>query len=413
MTTVSFPGFGIGEFSMNPTAFAFTLFGRQIEIRWYGILIATGFVLAILYAAWRARGEGIILDDLLDIGIFTIIFGVIGARLFYVLTYGVSNFVVKTGTGDAARVDVWRTFVSLIATWEGGLAIYGGIIAGTLTILIVCRRKKINVLKAFDAIAPGVMIGQIIGRLGNFINGEAYGYEVPANSPLYVFRMGLLPNIDSSTVMHYYHPTFLYESLWNTLGFILINIFYKKKKFDGQIALLYFTWYGFGRMFIEGLRTDSLYAGVFRISQVIGFVCFIAGSALMIRGLLKAKKAAYEAADYEPVYPLFHKKVRTTTVPGGSGSTAVQQETAPAKEDDTNSRDETGLVREQVEKIRGGEYAENQNETEPAGRLDEDNSPEDNSAVTQDEGGPAGGQGDENEAGNPDNQEEHENGDNN
>ncbi|HOA84620.1 MAG TPA: prolipoprotein diacylglyceryl transferase, partial [Bacillota bacterium] len=340
-------------------------------------------------------------------------FGVIGARLFYVLTYGVSNFVVKTGTGDAARVDVWRTFVSLIATWEGGLAIYGGIIAGTLTILIVCRRKKINVLKAFDAIAPGVMIGQIIGRLGNFINGEAYGYEVPANSPLYVFRMGLLPNIDSSTVMHYYHPTFLYESLWNTLGFILINIFYKKKKFDGQIALLYFTWYGFGRMFIEGLRTDSLYAGVFRISQVIGFVCFVAGSALMIRGLLKAKKAAYEAADYEPVYPLFHKKVRTTTVPGGSGSTAVQQETAPAKEDDTNSRDETGLVREQVEKIRGGEYAENQNETEPAGRLDEDNSPEDNSAVTQDEGGPAGGQGDENEAGNPDNQEEHENGDNN
>ncbi|MGI6167768.1 MAG: prolipoprotein diacylglyceryl transferase [Eubacteriales bacterium] len=405
MTTVSFPGLGIGEFSMNPTAFDFTLFGRHIEIRWYGILIATGFVLAILYAVWRARGEGIILDDLLDIGIFTIIFGIIGARLFYVLTYGVSNFVVKTGTGDTARVDVWRTFVRLIATWEGGLAIYGGIIAGTLTIFIVCRRKKINVLKAFDAIAPGVMIGQIIGRWGNFVNGEAYGYEVPASSPLYAFRMGLLPNIDSSTVMHYYHPTFLYESLWNLLGFILINIFYKKKKFNGQIALSYFIWYGFGRMFIEGLRTDSLYVGVFRISQVIGFVCFIVGSALMVGGLLKAKKAAYEAADYEPVYPLFHQKARATKVPKGSGSTVGQQEASPAEEKGTNPQNEDEPAGRLVEESRAGEDAENLDETEPAGGLDEDNNPEDKSVVAEYEGETAGGQG---EAGNPDNKEEQE-----
>ncbi|HHT53814.1 MAG TPA: prolipoprotein diacylglyceryl transferase [Clostridiales bacterium] len=340
MTTVSFPGFGIGEFTMNPRAFSFTIFGRLIEVHWYGILIAIGFLLAIFYAAWRSRQEGIILDDLLDIGIFTIIFGIVGARLYYVLTYGVSNFVERVGRGDAAKVDIWKTFVNLIATWEGGLAIYGGVIAGTITIYFVCRRKKINPLRAFDAIAPGVMLGQIIGRWGNFINGEAYGYEVAAGSPLYVFRMGLLPNIDSATVMHYYHPTFLYESAWNLLGFILINFLYKNKKFDGQIALSYFTWYGFGRMFIEGLRTDSLYVGVFRISQVVGFVCFVAGAALIVRGLLKAKKAAYEAADYEPVYPRFKKRANpeSAPVPGdGAGETGTA-----GKLDVTGSPDEKG-----------------------------------------------------------------------
>lgn len=314
MTTVSFPGIGIGEFTMNEIAFAFSIFGKPIEVRWYGILITTGMILAIIYAAKRAKDEGINLDNLLDMGIFAIIFGVIGARIYYVLTYGVSNFIVREGAGDAMKVNIWKTFVSLIATWEGGLAIYGGVIGGAIAVYFVCRYKKIKFSKAVDAAAPAVMIGQILGRWGNFVNGEAYGYEVAEGSLLYPFRMGLLPNIDSATVMHYYHPTFFYESLWNLIGFLLINFLYKKKKFDGQVFLMYITWYGFGRMFIEGLRTDSLYIGVFRISQVIGFICFLTGGALIINGLIKAKKAACESASYEPVYPGFKKKTAAVKV---------------------------------------------------------------------------------------------------
>lgn len=308
MTTVSFPGIGIGEFTMNEVALAFRLFGIDVEIRWYGILITIGIVLAILYAAKRSRDEGIILDDLLDIGIFSIISGIIGARIYYVLTYGVSNYIVRDGFGEGAKVNVWKTFVNIIAVWNGGIAIYGAIIAGALAVYLVCRHKKINCLKAYDAIGPAVMIGQILGRWGNFVNGEAYGYQVKEGSLLYILRMGVLPNVESATKIYYFHPTFLYESVWNLMGFLIINSLYKKKKFDGQVFLMYLTWYGFGRMFIEGLRTDSLYIGVFRISQVIGFCCFIIGSTLIYLGLLKAKKSALEGADYTPVYPKFSRK---------------------------------------------------------------------------------------------------------
>ena len=196
-----------------------------------------------------------------------------------------------------------NSFGEALAIWNGGIAIYGAIIAGAITIYCVCRFKKIKVMKAFDMAAPAVMIGQILGRWGNFFNGEAYGTEVLESSPLYFIRMGLAPNIKSYSVMHYFHPTFLYESLWNLIGFIIINALYKKKKFDGQVFLMYITWYGFGRMFIEGLRTDSLYVGVFRISQVVGFVCFVVGSILLIYNLTKARRAAITAGDYDAAYP--------------------------------------------------------------------------------------------------------------
>ena len=310
MTTVSFPGLGIGEFTMDKVALAFSLFGLDIEIRWYGILITLGIILAIIYAAYRAKFERISVDDLLDIGILSIIAGVVGARTYYVLTYGIGNFIDTTSETAWQRFS--NSFVNIIAVWNGGIAIYGAIIGGALAVYLVCRYKKINYRKAFDAIAPGVMIGQIIGRWGNFVNGEAHGVVVSENSFLYFMRMGLLPNENSYTKMYYFHPTFLYESLWNLIGFIIINALYKKKKFDGQIILMYLAWYGFGRMFVEGLRTDSLYIGVFRISQVVGFCCFIIGTALIFMGLTKAKKTALENADYVPVYPKFTKKSATT-----------------------------------------------------------------------------------------------------
>ena len=272
-TTVSFPGLGIGEFSVDRVAFE--IFGKPIY--WYGVIIMLGIVAAFIHAMIRSKREGFTPDDVLDLGIFTVVFGVLGARLYYVLT-----------TLDTHE---YKNIIDVFAIWEGGLAIYGGIIAGCTALVLTAVYKKINPLKVMDAVGPGVMLAQAIGRWGNFMNGEAYGYEVPADSFLYPFRMGLLSEYtDTGLTMHYYHPTFLYESLWNVAGFVLICFIYRKKKFNGQMALTYFAWYGFGRMFIEGLRTDSLYVGPFRISQVVGAVCFLAGGALMIAGFVLAKK---------------------------------------------------------------------------------------------------------------------------
>ena len=274
--TVSFPGLGIGEGTISSVAFKI----GDFEIMWYGICIALGMVMAIAYAAWRCKQQGIKVDDLIDIAIFAIFFGVIGARLYYV-AFSPSQF---------------NTIWDVLNLRSGGLAIYGGIIAGAATVVVVCLIKKISWRKLYDAAAPGVMIAQAMGRWGNFFNGEAYGALVEEGNPLYFLRMGLISRNTfydfHTTEMVYVHPTFLYESLWNVLGFVLINIIFKKKKFDGQNALYYFAWYGFGRMFIEGLRTDSLYIGDtgIRVSQMLGFLIFAVATALVIYGLIYLKK---------------------------------------------------------------------------------------------------------------------------
>ena len=197
--------------------------------------------------------------SLIDFALFIIVFGVIGARLYYVITDG-----------------GYHSLKDVIAIWEGGLAIYGGIIAGGITAVAVCFIKKIRFQCFLDMLAPAVMIAQAIGRWGNFCNGEAFGEETNI-----FIRMQLTNKLTGMQTICV-HPTFLYESLWNVIGFILLNYFYRKRKFDGQIVLGYFAWYGFGRMFIEGLRTDSLYVGTFRISQVVGLVsCVLAVAALV------------------------------------------------------------------------------------------------------------------------------------
>ena len=284
MVNISFPGIGIDQFSVNKVAFEIPLFGG-IAVRWYGLIITTGILLAMLYCYFRSKEEGIKLDDLLDMAIYTVIFGILGARLYYVLF----------------TLDEYNNIYEAIAIWEGGLAIYGAIIAGALTVFVICKIKKIAFTKAFDMAAPAVMIGQILGRWGNFFNGEAHGGEVLESEFFYFIRMGLSHG-EGAKIVSYYHPTFLYESLWNLVGFVIINLIYKRKKFDGQIFLTYITWYGFGRMLIEGLRTDSLYVGVFRISQVVGFLCFVVGAVLLIINLAKAKKAALAEEDYTPSF---------------------------------------------------------------------------------------------------------------
>ena len=245
VSEVSFPGLGIGPFDLNNTSF--TIFGR--EVKWYGIIVCIGIIAAFLYFMYRAKQAGIKSDTVVDMTLVTVPIGIIGARLYFVIFYGVP-------------------FKEILEVWNGGLAIYGGIIFGAISVIVMCRIKKVKFFAFADMIAPGVMLGQLIGRWGNFMNGEAYGAETTS-----FIRMGLC-NWHTGYQYVEVHPTFLYESLWNLIGFALINIFYKKRKFNGEAFLWYVAWYGLGRTFIELLRQDSLYMGGIRVSSLLGAICF-------------------------------------------------------------------------------------------------------------------------------------------
>lgn len=287
MTYISFPGLGVEPFHIDKVAFS--VFGR--DVAWYGLLITCGMLLAVLYACWMGqKKEGLKSDDIMDLAFFIIIFGVIGARTYYVI-FRWSSYLVTSGSFFE---NVWKTLKNCVAIWEGGLAIYGGIIAGLIAAYFVAKRKKIPFLKFFDLLAPCVLIGQIIGRWGNFVNMEAHGGETSLP-----WRMGLLYSYDRSGPVTgiwdseiYVHPTFLYESLWNLAGLVLIHCLYQRKKFDGQLFCTYLIWYGFGRMLIEGLRTDSLMLGSFRVSQLVGLASCILGIVLMATYINRMRKKA-------------------------------------------------------------------------------------------------------------------------
>ena len=291
MTYVSFPGLGIEPFHMD--RIAFSLFG--INVNWYGLIITCGMILAVLYALWHAKHEGVKSDHIIDLALALIFCGVIGARLYYVIM----EFDQYLVTGGTFWQNLGGTLYNCIAIWNGGLAIYGGIIAGFLAALVVARAKRIPFPVIADIAGPAVMVGQIIGRWGNFVNVEAFGAETTLP-----WRMGVLYSFNDGVSFvseKFVHPTFIYESLWNLVGLILITYFYKKKKFHGQMFLSYMTWYGFGRMLIEGLRADSLYVGSIRISQLVGFVTFVIGFVLMVYNLRKIKKKALSEKTDEEV----------------------------------------------------------------------------------------------------------------
>ena len=243
---ISFPGIGL---TLNPDRVAFTVFGR--EIYWYGVIIALGFLLAVIYGLRNSRRFGVDPDKLLD-GILIITpIAVICARLYYVIFS-------------------WEYYrdnpVSALYIWDGGLAIYGGIIAIVLGVFIYGKVRKISWLAILDVTVIPVIMAQGIGRWGNFFNREAFGTvtDLPWRMEIYVAEAGARQCV---------HPTFLYESLACLIGFVLLHLLSKKRKFDGQIFLAYVMWYGFFRGLIEGLRTDSLYLipGVIRVSQALGF----------------------------------------------------------------------------------------------------------------------------------------------
>ena len=256
-TEISFPALG---FSWNPSA---TITIGPLQIHWYGVLIAVGLLLAVLYACGRCKEFGLHEDDLIDGVLCVVPFAVICARLYYCIFQ-------------------WETYapnpISILYIWEGGLAIYGGVIGAAIgtAVFAKVKRDKVNLAAVLDITSLGFLIGQSIGRWGNFLNREAFG--APTDS---FFRMGLLNSVTGQ--VEYYHPTFLYESAWNLCGFLLLHFLSKRRKFDGQVALGYVAWYGLGRTFIEGLRMDSLYWGPVRVSQVLAAVsCFAAVVVLIV-----------------------------------------------------------------------------------------------------------------------------------
>ena len=251
--TVSFPGLGL-EFHFNNVAFHIA----SKPIYWYGILIMLGVILAVVYASARSRQFGIRQDDLYDAVLFAVPLGIVCARLYYVI------FEWEQYKDNLSEI---------FATWHGGLAIYGGIIGGIIVIVVLCKVKKIYVMDMLDLFASAVPIGQILGRWGNFFNCEAYG-----SSTTLPWRMVIGKTLEEAGATGN-HPTFFYESAWNLIGFIILYFSSKKRKYHGEILLLYLGWYGLGRFFIEGLRTDSLYlwgTGI-RVSQVVALICIIIG----------------------------------------------------------------------------------------------------------------------------------------
>ncbi len=258
ISPISFPGLGI-EID-PPKGFAIGSF----ELVFYGMLIALGLFLAAVYGLRRKKEFGLNEDQIIDGALIIIPIAVICARLYYCI-FSWSEYKANP--------------IEVLYIWNGGLAIYGAVIGAALSIIVYCRVRKLSLPAVLDITSLGFLIGQAIGRWGNFFNREAYGGQTDS-----FLRMGLnlTEKGSSTTQMFYYHPTFLYESLWNAAGFIVLHFLSKRRKYDGQIALGYVAWYGLGRALIEGLRTDSLYWGPIRVSQMLAAVSCLAAVGILV-----------------------------------------------------------------------------------------------------------------------------------
>ena len=253
-SVISFPFLGL---EVNPPR---TITLGPLTIHFYGLIIALGLVLAVMYCCRRSKEFGIKEDDLLDGVLWVTPFAIVCARAYYCAF-------------------AWHEFahdpISVLYIWNGGIAIYGGVLGAVLGISVFCKIKKLKISTVLDIVLIGFLIGQSLGRWGNFFNREAFGAETAS-----FFRMGLLN--DKTGVTTYFHPTFLYESVWNAVGFLLLHFISKKRKYDGQVALCYAAWYGLGRCMIEGLRVDSLWWGPFRVSQLLAGISCVAAVAVLL-----------------------------------------------------------------------------------------------------------------------------------
>ncbi len=264
------------------------------RVHWYGVIIAIGFLLAVIYGIKRAKEFGITEDNIIDLLICAVPLAIIGARAYYVI-FSWENYK--------------DNFVDVFKVWQGGLAIYGGVIGAVIGLFIFAKWRKVKIGAMADLGGLGLLIGQAVGRWGNFINREAYGVKTTV-----AWRMGLTNQYGT----FYYHPCFLYESLWNIIGLVILHFYSKKRKFDGEVFLLYLAWYGLGRAMIESLRSDSLYlfGSNLRVSQLVALLCVIGGvvAVFVIRmrnpepedmWVNRDKKAAIEAAAVEAATAAF------------------------------------------------------------------------------------------------------------
>ena len=254
-STISFPF--LGGLELNPPR-AWSL--GPLTIHLYGLVIACGLLAAVFYACKRSKEFGLKEDDIMDGVLWVTPFAILCARAYY-CAFSWEQYADNP--------------ISVLYIWNGGIAIYGGVLGAVLGVAVFCKIKKLKLPAVLDIVALGFLIGQTAGRWGNFFNREAFGAATDS-----FFRMGLYNTVTGVT--EYYHPTFLYESVWNLVGFIGLHFLSKHRKYDGQIALGYVAWYGLGRAWIEGLRVDSLYWGPFRVSQVLAAIsCVIAVAVLL------------------------------------------------------------------------------------------------------------------------------------
>ena len=275
--------FGI-HLKLSPIAFSIPIGSGHWDIYWYGIIIATGFLLALIYGLKNAPRYGLNSDRMLDVILVATPVAILSARTYYVIFDGEK----LNGIGDFFGFGTSSGFA--------GLAIYGGVIGAFAAGAVMCKIRKVKILDMFDVAATGFLIGQGIGRWGNFINQEAYGaftgssfWGMQSEKTVSEMGEGLV------------HPCFLYESIWCMAGFFILNHFSKKRRFSGEISLMYCVWYGFGRGFIELLRTDSLMIGNLKVSCLLSFLISIAAfSALAV--LRNRYKENSSLADYEEVF---------------------------------------------------------------------------------------------------------------
>ncbi len=278
---IQFPNLG-WKFTIDPTAFSI----GSINIQWYGIIITLGLILALVYCLPKMKRFGLDSDRTIDVVIGGVIGGIVGARVYYV----------------AMRWDEYKgDWKEIINTRNGGLAIYGGLIGAVLVALLLCKIKKVRILPMLDIAVIGFLIGQGVGRWGNFFNQEAFGTNTDS---LFAMTGGTIQRTINDSMQiggdlyqngmemlwdKPVHPCFLYESVWCLLGFVILAFWSKRRKYDGQLLLMYLAWYGAERFIVEGLRTDSLMLGNIRISQALSAVIFVTSVILQIVFFMKRK----------------------------------------------------------------------------------------------------------------------------